>query len=89
MCLGHLIFWEAADSHTTAGLQHVMYQVLSPWQFQSNSKGCFGKNNISMQEKDAARVLKWLASFRKRAKSALKMSSWTSALLQLQSFLNV
>lgn len=36
--LVHCIFWEAADSHTTARLQHLMYQVLNLWQIQSNIK---------------------------------------------------
>lgn len=36
--LVHRIFWEAADSHTTARLQHLMYQVLNLWQIQSNIK---------------------------------------------------
>lgn len=36
--LVHHIFWEAADSHMTARLQHLMYQVLNLWQIQSNIK---------------------------------------------------
>lgn len=62
-----------------------MYRVLSSWQFQSNSRQCFGENNISMQEEGGTRVLKLSASFRNRAKSAVKMPSWTPILLQLQS----
>lgn len=88
MCLGHLIFWEAAGSYTTARLQHLMYQVLSPWQFHSKSNQCFHENNVFIKKKKVRpRVLKWLASFGKSTKSVVRMSSWTSTLLQLQSFL--
>lgn len=51
MCLGHLIFWEAAGSYTTARLQHLMYQVLSPWQFHSKSNQCFHENNVFIKKK--------------------------------------
>lgn len=58
MFLGHLIFWEAAGSCTTVRLQHLMYQVLSPWQFHSKSKLCFGENNVFMQEKSQSKGFK-------------------------------